>query len=88
MRSQRVGMFHILQGAKLWQINVMTEGGHGPLASPCYREPWQRTFFVSLTLDHYIIFTAGIQSRQLTLPHQKHKLQLSQVTRSTRGRQS
>lgn len=55
-------------GARLWQANVMTGGRHGPLTNPCYREPWRRTSFVSLTVDHYIIFPAGFTAVLLTDP--------------------
>lgn len=65
-------------GERLWKENALMEGGHGPLTNTCYRKPWRRRLFVSLTVDHYIIFPAGFTAVLLTDPPPlKHKLQLS-----------
>ncbi len=74
-------------GARLWQANVMTEGGHGPLTNPRDREPWRRTSFVPLTVDHYIIFPAGFTAVLLTdpPPPQAQTSTLSPLTPTTGG---
>lgn len=75
------------RGARLWKENVLTEGGHGPLTNTCYWKPWQRRFFVSLTVNHYIIFPAGFTGVLLTDPPplQAQTSTLSQLPLTTSG---
>lgn len=74
-------------GGRLWKENALMEGGHGPLTNTCYRKPWRRRLFVSLTVDHYIIFPAGFTAVLLTDPPplQAQTSTLSQLTLTTSG---